>query len=47
MCASSTISAPNTEKAFTNSVKVATDSNLPSVLDICRANHGALISCLS
>lgn len=35
ICASSTISAPNTEKALTNSVKVATDSNLPNVLDIC------------
>lgn len=28
-CANSTISAPNTENAFTNSVKFATDSNLP------------------
>lgn len=34
MCANSTISAPNTENAFTNSVNVATDSSLPSVLDI-------------
>lgn len=38
MWASSTISAPNTENAFTNSVKVATDSNLPNVLDICKGN---------
>lgn len=28
-CANSTISAPNTENAFTNSVKLATDSSLP------------------
>lgn len=34
-CASSTISAPNTENAFTNSVKLATDSNLPKVLATC------------
>jgi hypothetical protein len=31
--ANSTISAPNTENALTNSVKFATDSNLPNVLD--------------
>ena len=35
ICANSTISAPNTENAFTNSVNVATDSSLPNVLDIC------------
>lgn len=34
MWASSTISAPNTENALTNSVKFATDSNLPNDLDI-------------
>lgn len=32
ICASSTISVPKIEKAFTNSVKVATDSSRPRVL---------------
>lgn len=46
-CANSTISAPKTENALTNSVKFATDSSLPNDFATCNNKYKKILLDLS